>query len=91
MLTAAWKLSHLWIVNVVNSCLVTVLYNHHVLYLSYNSSIPFAGKIRLLDVGSCYNPFQAFAEFCAVGIDIAPALNVSFWLFICIFGSFNTC
>jgi len=40
--------------------------------------LPFSGKIRLLDVGSCYNPFQAFAEFSAVGIDICPAVHVCF-------------
>jgi len=42
------------------------------------ASLPFNGKIRLLDVGSCYNPFQAFAEFSAIGIDICPAVNVRF-------------
>ncbi|CAI9721847.1 probable methyltransferase BMT2 homolog isoform X2 [Octopus vulgaris] len=31
------------------------------------------GKIRLLDVGSCFNPFLQFEEFLAVGIDISPA------------------
>ncbi|XP_059166678.1 S-adenosylmethionine sensor upstream of mTORC1-like isoform X2 [Physella acuta] len=31
------------------------------------------GKIRLLDVGSCYNPFLEFEEFDAVGIDLSPA------------------
>ncbi|ESO91317.1 hypothetical protein LOTGIDRAFT_65191, partial [Lottia gigantea] len=30
-------------------------------------------KIRLLDVGSCYNPFNMFNEFQTVGIDICPA------------------
>lgn len=30
-------------------------------------------RIRLLDVGSCYNPFSAFAEFEVTAIDIAPA------------------
>jgi len=44
-------------------------------YMSYRN-LPFCGKIRLLDVGSCYNPFQAFSEVCAVGIDIYPAVNV---------------
>jgi len=29
-------------------------------------------------VGSCYNPFQAFAEFAAVGIDLCPAVDVCF-------------
>ncbi|XP_067683648.1 S-adenosylmethionine sensor upstream of mTORC1-like isoform X1 [Haliotis asinina] len=41
---------------------------------SYNQiSLPFAGKVRLLDVGSCYNPFEQFDEFLAIGIDISPA------------------
>ena len=30
-------------------------------------------KIKLLDVGSCYNPFSAFDEFGTTAIDIAPA------------------
>lgn len=30
-------------------------------------------KVKLLDVGSCYNPFQAFDEFEVTAIDIAPA------------------
>ncbi|ETN64853.1 hypothetical protein AND_003394 [Anopheles darlingi] len=30
-------------------------------------------KIKLLDVGSCYNPFAAFEEFDVTAIDIAPA------------------
>ena len=37
---------------------------------------PFTGKIRLLDVGSCYNPFQEFSDFVAIGIDIMPAVEV---------------
>lgn len=36
-------------------------------------TLPFRGKIRLLDVGSCFNPFLQFDEFLAVGIDISPA------------------
>ncbi|XP_007892752.1 S-adenosylmethionine sensor upstream of mTORC1 [Callorhinchus milii] len=34
-----------------------------------------SGKIRLLDVGSCFNPFVKFDEFLAVGIDIVPAVE----------------
>lgn len=34
------------------------------------------GKIRLLDVGSCFNPFLKFDEFLTVGIDIVPAVEV---------------
>ncbi|XP_044132964.1 S-adenosylmethionine sensor upstream of mTORC1 [Bufo gargarizans] len=33
------------------------------------------GKIRLLDVGSCYNPFEKYEDFLAVGIDIVPAVE----------------
>ncbi|XP_077329523.1 S-adenosylmethionine sensor upstream of mTORC1 isoform X2 [Lithobates pipiens] len=33
------------------------------------------GKIRLLDVGSCYNPFVKYEDFLAVGIDIVPAVE----------------
>uniref|UniRef100_A0A8D8G5I6 S-adenosylmethionine sensor upstream of mTORC1 n=1 Tax=Culex pipiens TaxID=7175 RepID=A0A8D8G5I6_CULPI len=30
-------------------------------------------KVKLLDVGSCYNPFSVFEEFDVTAIDIAPA------------------
>lgn len=30
-------------------------------------------KIRLLDVGSCYNPFKEYEEFSVTAIDISPA------------------
>ncbi|XP_077567270.1 S-adenosylmethionine sensor upstream of mTORC1 [Stigmatopora nigra] len=33
------------------------------------------GKIRLLDVGSCFNPFMKYDEFLTVGIDIVPAVE----------------
>ncbi|XP_072380363.1 S-adenosylmethionine sensor upstream of mTORC1 [Diabrotica undecimpunctata] len=33
---------------------------------------------NLLDVGSCYNPFQVFEEFLVTAVDIAPALNSVF-------------
>ncbi|XP_078454974.1 S-adenosylmethionine sensor upstream of mTORC1 isoform X1 [Lampetra planeri] len=36
------------------------------------------GKIRLLDVGSCFNPFLCFDEFQALGIDIIPAVDSVF-------------
>ncbi|XP_070559505.1 S-adenosylmethionine sensor upstream of mTORC1-like [Ptychodera flava] len=46
------------------------------LFLAGNEiTLPFSGKIRLLDVGSCYNPFVQFDEFLAVGIDISPAVD----------------
>jgi hypothetical protein len=32
--------------------------------------------MRLLDVGSCFNPFLKFDEFLTVGIDIVPAVEV---------------
>lgn len=34
---------------------------------------PVEGKLNLLDVGSCFNPFREFGEFLSLGIDIAPA------------------
>ncbi|KAG9342284.1 hypothetical protein JZ751_016786 [Albula glossodonta] len=34
------------------------------------------GRIRLLDVGSCFNPFLKFDEFLTVGIDIVPAVEI---------------
>ncbi|XP_059916317.1 S-adenosylmethionine sensor upstream of mTORC1 isoform X1 [Gadus macrocephalus] len=39
------------------------------------SSVPHRGKMRLLDVGSCFNPFLEFDEFLTVGIDIVPAVE----------------
>ncbi|XP_064633044.1 S-adenosylmethionine sensor upstream of mTORC1-like [Lineus longissimus] len=35
--------------------------------------LPFEGPIFLLDVGSCYNPFQHFEEFCVTALDLHPA------------------
>lgn len=32
-------------------------------------------KIKLLDVGSCYNPFEKYSEFEVTAIDIAPAID----------------
>ena len=32
--------------------------------------------LRLLDVGSCYNPFVTFKDFEVVAVDIAPAVEV---------------
>ena len=34
-------------------------------------------KLNLLDVGSCYNPFQKYKEYDVLAIDIAPATDVS--------------
>ncbi|KXJ84079.1 hypothetical protein RP20_CCG021900 [Aedes albopictus] len=39
-------------------------YQHHPYEIS---------RVRLLDVGSCYNPFSKFADFEVTAIDIAPA------------------
>lgn len=39
-------------------------YQHHPYEIS---------RVRLLDVGSCYNPFSEFADFEVTAIDIAPA------------------
>lgn len=39
------------------------------------SSISHLVKMRLLDVGSCFNPFLEFDEFLTVGIDIVPAVE----------------
>ncbi|XP_071810229.1 S-adenosylmethionine sensor upstream of mTORC1-like isoform X2 [Asterias amurensis] len=42
----------------------------------YNTiSLPVSGPLRLLDVGSCFNPFLQYEEFLAVGIDISPAVD----------------
>ncbi|MEE6480897.1 hypothetical protein FKM82_012701 [Ascaphus truei] len=38
-------------------------------------SLHLPGKLRLLDVGSCFNPFLKFDEFLTVGIDIVPAVE----------------
>ena len=35
-------------------------------------------RVRLLDVGSCYNPFAAFDETKTFALDLAPAVGVSF-------------
>ena len=47
------------------------------MYVSIFSDIPVKGRIRLLDVGSCFNPFLEFEELQAVGIDISPAAEVT--------------
>lgn len=33
-------------------------------------------KLKLLDVGSCYDPFRSFNEFDTTAIDISPANEV---------------
>ncbi|XP_069620909.1 S-adenosylmethionine sensor upstream of mTORC1 [Ranitomeya imitator] len=40
-----------------------------------NQNFHLPGRIRLLDVGSCYNPFMKYEDFLAVGIDIVPAVE----------------
>ncbi|CAH6778307.1 Bmt2 [Phodopus roborovskii] len=47
-----------------------------------------SGKIRLLDVGSCFNPFLKFEEFLTVGIDIVPAVEVCGFIYSLDFFSF---
>ncbi|XP_075998466.1 S-adenosylmethionine sensor upstream of mTORC1 isoform X3 [Genypterus blacodes] len=44
-------------------------------YSSMPGSLSQMGKMRLLDVGSCFNPFLKFDEFLTVGIDIVPAVQ----------------
>lgn len=39
-------------------------------------------QLRLLDVGSCYNPFSDYKEFEVTAIDIAPAVKVIFLYFV---------
>uniref|UniRef100_A0A3B3ZA09 S-adenosylmethionine sensor upstream of mTORC1 n=1 Tax=Periophthalmus magnuspinnatus TaxID=409849 RepID=A0A3B3ZA09_9GOBI len=47
-----------------------------VIFLCFSfSSVSPMGKMRLLDVGSCFNPFLKFDEFLTVGIDIVPAVE----------------
>ncbi|BFZ08531.1 hypothetical protein BsWGS_11569 [Bradybaena similaris] len=36
-------------------------------------TLPLTSRIRLLDVGSCYNPFLTFDEFDVLSIDLSPA------------------
>lgn len=38
-----------------------------------------AKALKLLDVGSCYNPFLSHAQFAVTAIDIAPANEVRKW------------
>ncbi|KAM4677315.1 S-adenosylmethionine sensor upstream of mTORC1 [Discoglossus pictus] len=40
-----------------------------------NEEFHLPGKIRLLDVGSCYNPFLKYENFLAIGVDIVPAVE----------------
>ncbi|ELT89514.1 hypothetical protein CAPTEDRAFT_172681 [Capitella teleta] len=51
------------------------IYERYPAPLYSSISVPFEGPIRLLDVGSCYNPFQQHSEFLAIGIDISPAVE----------------
>ena len=37
-------------------------------------------RLRLLDVGSCYNPFEQYQEFDVTPIDISPAVEVKQFL-----------
>jgi len=43
---------------------------------NYNMvELPLSCRMRLLDVGSCFNPFLRFDEFYSIGIDISPAVD----------------
>lgn len=44
-----------------------------VCYFQQNNYENLNRKLKLLDVGSCYNPFSKFEEFNCVGIDLTPA------------------
>ena len=35
------------------------------------------GKLRLLDVGSCFNPFAVYNNIDPLAIDLQPAISVS--------------
>ena len=48
-----------------------------------------SGVWRLLDVGSCYNPFLAWPQFVVTAIDIAPASEVPFRVLY--YTSFTAC
>lgn len=41
------------------------------------SAVQGAKRWRLLDVGSCYNPFLEWPQFEVMAVDIAPATEVS--------------
>jgi len=43
---------------------------HHV-----REKISSGNKLRLLDVGSCYNPFCAYEEYSTVAVDLCPATS----------------
>ncbi|XP_029472232.1 S-adenosylmethionine sensor upstream of mTORC1 isoform X2 [Rhinatrema bivittatum] len=49
--------------------------SHTNLKMTTDELFHLSGKIRLLDVGSCFNPFLKFEEFLTVGIDIVPAVE----------------
>jgi len=36
-----------------------------------------SGKLRLLDVGSCFNPFAVYNNIDPLAIDLQPAISVS--------------
>ncbi|XP_054708225.1 S-adenosylmethionine sensor upstream of mTORC1-like isoform X3 [Uloborus diversus] len=47
--------------------------NDEDLYLMPNNYENITRKLKLLDVGSCYNPFSKFSEFSCAAIDLTPA------------------
>ncbi|XP_063301171.1 S-adenosylmethionine sensor upstream of mTORC1 [Pelobates fuscus] len=50
-------------------------YDEVLMSLNQNKEFHHSGKMRLLDVGSCYNPFLKYEDILAVGIDIVPAVE----------------
>lgn len=44
-------------------------------YFHKKIDLPFIGKIKLLDVGSCYNPFSIYPEYQCLAIDLTPAVE----------------
>lgn len=54
------------------------LESHRMVYLNSlpelpQFCLPLDGRIRLLDVGSCYNPFRLHNDFVSIGLDLCPA------------------
>lgn len=45
------------------------------IFINHQETDLFTERWKLLDVGSCYNPFRAFEHFEVTAIDIAPATN----------------
>lgn len=79
----------LWSVNYcqeyfLNNCLITAIRNKEKRILNEmgknieeleKSTLVINDKVKLLDVGSCYNPFNKFSDFDVTAIDISPATD----------------